>query len=245
MKINQSRTVNSVSNVRRYAHAGDSVSSVSAPRNIQDTASVLGIPAEEMTPKVRAAIMQLMEEVERSRRDLEAAQNKILELEKLADQDSLTHMSNRRAFVREMGRMISFAERYDIPTSIIYFDVNDLKELNDSLGHQAGDDAIRHVAQLLQKNIRDSDMAGRLGGDEFAVLLPNAGEEAAQAKAAALAHIIHDTPLETHGQSIRLRVAYGTSSFRPGEDAAAALANADRAMYANKMKTKAPATPER
>ncbi|MDA5194862.1 GGDEF domain-containing protein [Govanella unica] len=239
MKINESRSIGPIRNVRRYGSStSEAVSSVNAPRNIQDTASVLGIPAEEMTPKVRAAIMQLMEEVDRARRDLDAAQSKITDLEKLADQDPMTHMTNRRAFVRELGRMISFAERYDIPTSLVYFDVNDLKSINDSLGHPAGDAAILHVARIIQQNIRGSDVAGRLGGDEFAILLPNAGEEAAQTKAASLAHAIHDTPLVTHGQTLHLKVAYGASSFRPGDDAATALASADRAMYAHKKKLK-------
>src|SRR3546814_6151743 len=107
-------------------------------------------------------------------------------------------MHNRRSFVRELGHMVSYASRYNIPTSLVYFDVNDLKGINDSLGHQAGDDAILHVAAVIQRNIRDSDRAGRLGGDEFAVVLPNAGEDAAQMKAANLAQIIYETPLLTH-----------------------------------------------
>lgn len=238
MKINESRPVNTVRNVRRYGSVSDSVSSISAPRDIQDTASVLGIPAEEMTPKVRSAIMQLMEEVERVRRDLDAAQSKIADLEKLADQDPMTHMANRRAFVRELGRMISFAGRYDIPTSLVYFDVNDLKTINDSFGHQAGDAVIQHVATVIQQNIRDSDVAGRLGGDEFAVVLPNAGEEAAHVKAANLARSIYETPLDIQGKTINVRVAHGAYSFRPGEDATEALANADRAMYAHKKQLK-------
>jgi diguanylate cyclase (GGDEF)-like protein len=239
MKINESRPVNAVSNIRRYGRTNDSASSAGTSRNIQDTATVLGIPVEEMTPKVRSAIMQLMEEVDTARRDLEAAQRHIQDLELLADQDSLTGMYNRRAFVREMGRMISFSERYEISTSVAYFDVNDLKTINDTYGHQAGDAAIRHVGAILLANVRDSDVAGRLGGDEFAVLLPNASEEAAQAKAAQLAHAIYEAPLEILGQSIRIKVAYGASSFRPGDDATLALANADRAMYENKQKLKA------
>lgn len=243
MKINESRPITTVRNVRRYGSVSDSVQSVSAPRDIEDSASVLGIPIEEMTPKVRTAIMQLMEEVDRVRRDLDSAQAKIAELEKLADQDPMTQMANRRAFVRELGRMISFASRYDIPTSLVYFDVNDLKTINDTLGHQAGDAAIQHVASVLQRNIRDSDMAGRLGGDEFAVILPNAGKDAAQMKAASLARSIYEAPLEIEGEKLNIRVAHGAYSFRPGEDATAALANADRAMYAHKKQLKTAGVP--
>lgn len=240
MKINQSRPVSHVRGTQAYSAGRTGVVDEAAPaRAITDTASVMGIPAEEMTPKVRNAIMTLMEEVDRMRRDLDQAQRRISELEQLADRDALVPMSNRRAFVRELSRMISFAERYEVPTSLIYFDVNDLKHINDSLGHPAGDAALKHVADVILSNIRESDLAARLGGDEFAVVLPNAQEEAAHAKATSLAAAIHDTPFDWKGQRLNIRVAYGAYSFRPGEDAAKALEEADRKMYAHKQHLKA------
>lgn len=199
----------------------------------------MGIPAEEMTPKVRDAIMTLMEEVDRMRRELDLAKRQINELEQLADRDSLVPMSNRRAFVRELSRMISFAERYEVPTSLVYLDVNDLKHINDTMGHPAGDAALRHVADVILSNIRESDVAARLGGDEFAVVVPNAKEEAAHAKAVSLTDAIHDTPFEWKGQTLHIKVAHGAYSFRPGEDAAKALEEADRKMYAHKQHLKA------
>lgn len=234
MRINDNRPVSGTRSIRRYEPQTASVSGPANSRRIADQASVMGIPEEEMTPKVRAAIMTLMEEVEKVRRDLEMAQRRLTELEQLADQDGLVPMANRRAFVREMGRMLSFANRYNIPTSIIYLDVNDLKRINDDLGHSAGDAVILHVGTLLQKNIRESDLVGRLGGDEFAVVLPNADEAAAQAKANSLATVIHDTPFVWEGKEIRVRVAYGAYCFKPGEDAVEALAHADRKMYDHK-----------
>lgn len=240
MKINQSRPVSQVRGAKAYSAGRNAiVDEVSPSRNITDTASVMGIPAEEMTPKVRNAIMTLMEEVERMRRDLDQAKRQINELEQLADRDSLVPMSNRRAFVRELSRMISFAERYQVPTSLVYFDVNDLKHINDTLGHAAGDAALKHVADVILSNIRDSDVSARLGGDEFAVVLPNAQEDAAHAKAVSLADAIHDTPFVWQEHSLNIKVAHGAYSFRPGEDAAKALEEADRKMYAHKQHLKA------
>lgn len=135
-----------------------------AVRNIQDTSSVMGIPPEEMTDKVRTAIMTLMSEVDSMRKDLELAHRKISELEKLADQDSLLSISNRRAFVREMTRMISYSQRYGINSSLVYLDLNDLKVINDTYGHKAGDAALTHLANIIVHNLRDSDIVGRLGG---------------------------------------------------------------------------------
>lgn len=239
MKINQSRPVNQVRGVQRYTAEGTAkAAEPGIVREISDSASIMGIPAEEMTPKVRQAIMTLMEEVERMRKDLEQAQKRISELEQLADRDSLVPMANRRAFVRELSRMISFAERYDVPTSLIYFDVNDLKKINDELGHAAGDGALKHVADVILTNIRQSDVAARLGGDEFAVVLPNAEEEMAHSKAVSLADAIYDTPFRWEGRELHIKVAHGAYSFRAGEDAAKALAEADRKMYAHKQTLK-------
>ncbi|MEX1147430.1 MAG: GGDEF domain-containing protein [Sphingomonadales bacterium] len=239
MRINQSRPVSPARGVQRYTADGTAHSpAAEAVRDITDTASVMGIPAEEMTPKVRHAIITLMEEVDRMRKDLDLAQRRITELEHLADRDSLVPMSNRRAFVRELSRMISFAERYQVPTSLIYVDVNDLKFINDSFGHPAGDAAICHVAEVILGNVRDSDLTARLGGDEFAIVLPNASEDVAHQKAVALADAIYNTPFVHEGQELRIQVAHGAYSFRPGEDAAKALAEADRKMYAHKQHLK-------
>lgn len=214
--------------------AGAPTSAASSPRHIADSVAITGIPAAEMTPRVRSAIMTLMQEVELARRELEAAQRRIRELEQLADQDPLVEMANRRAFVRELGRMISFSARYDIPTSIAYFDLNELKAINDTHGHAAGDAALVHVAGLIRRHIRESDIAGRIGGDEFAAIFPNTTEAVAQEKAASLARIIAETPFAFAGASLGLTVAHGAYSFRPGESADQALAQADRRMYAHK-----------
>lgn len=241
MKISATRSGSALRSVASSpARALDAqASSLSSPRQIADSISITGIPAAEMTPRVRSAILALMQEVEVARRDLEAAQRRIRELEQLADQDPLVEMVNRRAFVRELGRMISFSARYDIPTSIAYFDLNELKTINDNHGHAAGDAALVHVANLIRRHIRESDIAGRIGGDEFAAIFPNTTESVAQDKAASLAQIIAETPLVFAGESLSLTVAHGAYSFRPGESADHALAQADQRMYAHKRSLKA------
>ena len=88
-------------------------------------------------------------------------------------------VANRRSFVRELSRMLSYAQRYGGEISVLYFDVNDMKSINDTYGHAAGDAAIGHVANLLAASIRESDVVGRLGGDEFGIILANAPESEA------------------------------------------------------------------
>ncbi|MAU40643.1 MAG: GGDEF domain-containing protein [Kordiimonas sp.] len=209
-----------------------------ASRDVTDTASIMGIPAEEMTPKVREAIMTLMAEVDRMRQEMELTHRRLSELEQLADQDTLLPMANRRAFVREVTRMISYCDRYGVDCSLVYLDLNDLKKINDDYGHAAGDAALQHMAVQMQRNLRDSDIIGRLGGDEFGIILPRANEQDGHAKAVQLADAISHTPLEWQGQSIPLSVAFGSHVLGGGTNADQALAEADRKMYAHKQNIK-------
>lgn len=237
MKIGDSKPVSRLGSVAKRSVVSDSGAAAPAARS-SDVISIMGIPEAELTPKVRTAIMSLLQEVDRLRQDVEDGKKRVAFLEKLADQDTLVPIANRRAFVRELSRMIAFAERYGTPSSVLYFDINGLKIINDNLGHAAGDAAIRHVAAVLTGNIRESDTVGRLGGDEFGVLLANAPQEAALEKAASLAGKIEAAPFEWEGRHIPLRVAHGAHSFTGGEDAAKALAEADKAMYERKQAKK-------
>ena len=234
MKIGDSKPVSRLSGVAKREAVGGQESAAPAARP-GDVISIMGIPESELTPKVRSAIMGLLQEVDRLRQELEDGKKRVAFLEKLADQDTLLPIANRRAFVRELSRMIAFAERYGSPSSVLYFDINGLKTINDNLGHAAGDAAIRHVATVLMGNVRESDAVGRLGGDEFGVLLANAPLAAATEKAAILAGKIEAVPFEWDGRHVPLRVAHGAYSFSGGEDAAKALAEADKAMYERKQ----------
>ena len=142
-------------------------------------ASVLGIPEAEFTPRVRDAIMSLMGEVDTLRRELTRPAHRLEEAEKTADQDQLLPLLNRRAFVRELTRYIAFTGRYNTPASLIYFDLNHMKQINDTHGHAAGDAVLEHFADVLLAHVRDSDSVGRLGGDEFGVLLSHADQDQA------------------------------------------------------------------
>jgi diguanylate cyclase (GGDEF)-like protein len=194
----------------------------------------MGIPAEELTPKVRQAIMALMAEVDRLRQEVERGLARVSYLEKLADEDSLAPIANRRAFVRELARYIAFADRYGTPSSLIYFDVNGLKAINDTHGHAAGDSALLHIANTLIANVRKSDVVARMGGDEFAVLLSHADETIATVKAQDIIAKLEAAPLKWQDIEIRLGVAFGVHTFHGGENVQETLAAADRAMYERK-----------
>ncbi len=219
-----------------------SASDSSSVRRIEDTVQVLGIPPEEMTERVHHAIMSLMQEVESLRTELDRTNRRLREMEDVADTDALLPIPNRRAFVRELNRMISFAERYGTPSTLMFIDLNDMKNINDKYGHDAGDKALFHVARLLVDNVRTTDVIGRLGGDEFGVILAQADETVGSEKAKALADIITANPLELGGEAggdpVTMSLAFGTYTFRSGDKPDDALDKADKAMYENKRDMK-------
>jgi len=212
----------------------EAAAGASAPRSVQDVATFLGIPEDELTPKVRDGIARLLDEVDRMRRESEAQERRIAYLERLADEDPLAPVLNRRAFVRELSRMVAYAERYGALSSVLYFDLDGLKAINDAHGHGAGDAALTHTADLLVRHTRGSDVVGRLGGDEFGVLLIQADEAAALRKAADLARLIAETPVAWSGVSLKVSAAVGAFAFDGREEAQAVLERADRAMYRRK-----------
>ncbi len=80
-------------------------------------------------------------------------------------------VANRRAFVRELTRIVAYSERYNSVSSILYFDIDGFKEINDQYGHVAGDAALQHISEIFVLNVRESDVVDRLGDDEFGVIL--------------------------------------------------------------------------
>lgn len=207
----------------------------------QGSASVLGIPESEFTPKVRDAIMGLMNEVENLRRELSQTKARLDEVERSADQDGMLPLLNRRAFVRELTRYIAFTGRYNTPASLIYFDLNHLKKTNDTYGHAAGDAVLAHFADVLQSHVRESDCVGRLGGDEFGVLLSHANQDQALKKADQLAAAVEASPTQWNGNSIPVSFAYGAFELKAGDNPDSAMARADQAMYAHKKASRSAA----
>jgi len=184
-----------------------------------------------------AELARLRRALDETKRQLDGTRTRLRELERLVDEDPLMPVANRRAFLRELTRMMAFAQRYGGTGSLVYFDLNNLKQINDSHGHAAGDAALLQIARLLVDGVRASDVIGRLGGDEFGLLLVQADAEAAERKAAELAQLIEASPLEWQRVRVPLAVAYGVRAFTGGENAERVLAAADRAMYRRKRKS--------
>ena len=198
------------------------------------TASVFGIPENEFTPRVRDAIMALMKEVDQLRREVDRAHERLEDVARAADQDVLLPILNRRAFTRELSRFIAFAERHGTASSLLYFDLDDFKSVNDVHGHSCGDAVLRHFADVITNQVRGTDVLGRLGGDEFGVILAHISIDHAVKKAASLASQLRDRPARWQNKKIPLSFTYGVTELRAGESPDTAIAQADNAMYAKK-----------
>jgi diguanylate cyclase (GGDEF)-like protein len=179
-------------------------------------------------------VQRLMQEVEALRLELQAMGQRLADAERLADRDVLTPLLNRRAFVREVQRAIALTRRHKTPASVIYFDMDGFKQINDRYGHAGGDAALIGVAERLMAEVREADVVGRIGGDEFAVLLQHADAAAAAAKAAALVQAVANPPLVCDGQEMTVQLSWGVRQVGAVDSAEQALAEADAAMYLRK-----------
>ncbi|MFO8149268.1 MAG: diguanylate cyclase [Trueperaceae bacterium] len=145
--------------------------------------------------------------------------------------DALTRIPNRRGLDVRLADEVQRAERYGNVFSILLLDLDDFKQLNDAHGHDAGDDALRQVAHVLQREARGSDFVGRWGGEEFLVILPESGPEAALESATRIRKRVEQESFPGVG---RLTVSIGVGTFEASDSLDRLFKRVDRALYAAK-----------
>jgi len=231
MKIGDSPKTAAASRIDRKRAPGAASPSTSGAASPADQIVLAGVPEAELTPRVREALVSLMQEVQSLREQIAWSQERINDLERLADSDPMLDVFNRRAFVRELDRALGLIDRYSMKASLVFVDLNDLKKINDKMGHGAGDAALAHVANVLSANVRQSDAVGRLGGDEFGVLLTQADQQTAERKAALLTSAVAANPVPWKDGSFTAHVSCGVVEIAKGVSADEAMERADNAMY--------------
>ncbi|MFH2006359.1 MAG: diguanylate cyclase [bacterium] len=155
------------------------------------------------------------------------------EVQRLAITDELTGLMNRRQFFSLAEREFSRARRYGYPLSVVMVDVDHFKQVNDTHGHQVGDEVLAEIARRLAGALRDVDVLGRYGGEEFAVVLPDTGtKDAPIGLAERLRRCVADEPIVTGAGAISKTVSLGVAQLRTQDkDLTKLLARADAALY--------------
>lgn len=150
----------------------------------------------------------------------------------LAVTDPLTKALNRRAFFRFAEREVQRAQRHNHPLSVLMFDIDHFKRVNDVHGHAVGDEVILRLSRLVTDNIRDTDLLGRLGGEEFGLILPETSIEAALLLANRLREAAKSLSFKSAEGSFNVSISMGVSQPQAGEvDICASLDRADKALY--------------
>jgi diguanylate cyclase (GGDEF)-like protein len=163
----------------------------------------------------------------------------------MAITDGLTGLANRSRLHETLGWALARSARNGRPVAVLLADLNRFKEINDTLGHAAGDQLLVAFAEMLRRSVLGSDVVGRLGGDEFAIVLPDIG--APGNTAAVLRRIRQEmqTPIMVGDVVVQIHAAIGAAVATPGEtDADALMHRADQAMYADKRAGKEDTDPD-
>jgi diguanylate cyclase (GGDEF)-like protein len=150
------------------------------------------------------------------------------ELRQLADLDALTGLHNRRYFHETLARECARAHRYSRRLALLVFDLDDFKDVNDQIGHLAGDAVLAEAAARVREVVRTADIPCRVGGDEFAVVLPESGIEQADQLFARIQSAITGKPI---GKAGRLSISAGVAELQPEDDSIFFFERADEALY--------------
>ncbi|TNB46280.1 diguanylate cyclase [Martelella lutilitoris] len=179
----------------------------------------LGIAFIAVCPNILAAVM--------------TSRNALLEeFKRLASQDSLCDLMNRRAFFEEASVLLEDAKTNAEALSLLIIDIDNFKSINDSHGHQVGDEVIRRTAAVLKGRIRQGDILARIGGEEFAILAPGLPQTALADYAERLRRACENTVIRKNGRSISITISIG-AVFTPHSDAGidVMILHADEALY--------------
>lgn len=170
----------------------------------------------------------------RAEHDIRALKNELEHLRSLVYVDHLTGLLNRGVLADSYAREAARADRAGTPLAVALLDIDDFKALNDNYGHQTGDEALAHIANIIRNTMRPSDVVMRYGGEEFLFLLPDAGTDQAAQVLARVQSGLDQQPLLYAGDPLCLTFSAGVAMRNHGESRDSVVARADAALYAAK-----------
>ena len=194
------------------------------------------------TRNIQINAQRSRDELRSTRQKVEESEARIRELEKeleetsdLVRHDQLTGVLNRRGMDDMFAKEIARAERHDSPLCVALLDIDNFKKLNDSLGHQAGDQALIHLATVCRDTLRPQDTVARYGGEEFVILLPDTKLPEASHAITRLQRELTKRFFLHANDKVLITFSAGVTAFIATDDPASALKRADEAMYEAKQ----------
>src|SRR4030042_1755672 len=139
-------------------------------------------------------------------------------LRELAQTDPLTGLFNRRRMMIALDQEMERTRRTGLPTSLMMIDLDHFKRVNDTFGHQAGDEALKFASWVWRKNLRRIDITCRYGGEEFAIILPGTRLHTAVRVAKRLQAALQNAPVVRHGRKVRLTARFGVDAYTPRQE---------------------------
>jgi len=223
-----------------HARIGEYSEKISQARDITELGDVVGGLSADIGG-LRDALRGNHEELVPARTQAEQAEKRVRELQlelsqvsSLVREDQLTGALNRRGMDEAFERELARTARLQAPMSIGMLDLDHFKKLNDSLGHQAGDEALRHLTRVVQGMLRPTDTLARYGGEEFLILLPNTDLDEAEHVLKRIQRELTRQFFMHDNERVLITFSAGVATLQPAENQAALVARADAAMYAAK-----------
>ncbi|HHJ39694.1 MAG: hypothetical protein AXA67_00745 [Methylothermaceae bacteria B42] len=185
----------------------------------------------EVDQKVRA----MTERLQALERESQELHQRLRLAHQQALYDPVTGLPNRKAVEERLAQEFSRWQRFKQPVSLLVWDIDRFKQINDRFGHQAGDKALRIVAQTLGQGIREADFIGRYGGEEFVMLLPGTEVEGGLKVAEKLRRAVETCGFNSRGKPVPITISCGITEFREGDRVETAFERADKALYEAKQ----------
>ncbi len=200
---------------------------------LRDTRAV-----QESTQRSRGEIEDLREQANQANAEIARLQAELEQTSALIRHDPLTGVLNRKGLDEALSREAAFAQRRGTPLCLGLLDVDNFKQINDTHGHQTGDEALQHLTNVIRENVRPQDSVGRYGGEEFVVLLPDTDLDSATAALVRLQRALTKRFFLARQQKLLITFSAGVAELRAEEQPVDAIDRADKAMYLAKRSGK-------
>ncbi len=227
-----------------HARIEESAGRIAAARDIAELTDVIADvmretrAVQESTQRSRGEIEELRQQANQANAEIARLQAELEQTSELIRHDPLTGMLNRKGLDEALSREAAFAQRRGTPLCLGLLDVDNFKQINDTHGHQTGDEALQHLATVIRENVRPQDSVGRYGGEEFVVLLPDTTLDSAAAALVRLQRALTKRFFLARQQKLLITFSAGVAQLRSDEQPEHAVDRADKAMYIAKRSGK-------